>query len=58
MPDGIDAAVYAEEPARGDAPPDRFVAEARVEELQERDHAVLTRGQCRDHSVRIGGCAE
>src|SRR4051812_22606804 len=58
VPDGVDTAVYPEEPAGRDAPPDRFAVQARGEELLERDHALLARGEWRDQGVGIGGCAE
>jgi hypothetical protein len=44
--------------ARPDAPPDRVAVQAGIEELRERHHAVLARGQRGDDRVRIGGCAE
>jgi hypothetical protein len=47
----IDAAVHHVEPAAAESPIDSALAQAGVDELSPRDHAVLALSNCRDHAV-------
>jgi hypothetical protein len=58
VPDRMHATVHAVQPATPDPPTHGVLAQPRLEELLERDHAVLACGQRGDDRVRIRGCDE